>query len=214
VQRWPCSCPATSCTAGAPRSTDALMVALSELYADAYAEGVHEAATACGGDMPAWTAPAGGFAKGLGTNLLRLAGGALGTLLRALVQRIRGISETQLKRIAVAIGAAVEAGEPISEAIAAVDAIVNDAAKALEVTETEYVRAQTAAVMETYRANDVPAVAWLAQPDCCPECRVNAEASPIPLGDPWPRGTVPVHPNCRCALAPQIMVAGVLQPTF
>ena len=101
-----------------------------------------------------------------------------------------------------AIQDAIENGRPLSEARAAIDAIVHDANRARMIAETEYARAQTVAARETYVRNGVPMVQWLHQPNACPACMDNADVSPIPVTQRWPSGDVPVHPHCRCAEAP------------
>lgn len=48
-----------------------------------------------------------------------------------------------------------------------------------------------------------PRMFIVAYPDCCSDCREIENRQPengIPLGDDWPEGRPPFHPNCRCVV--------------
>lgn len=187
--------------ASAMRRTQPLDDAIADLYDEGYVQGAQAAAEATG--QPAPFESIGAFEPGTVPGRIGSDEPApLAELLRERGIWVREITETEVNRIGEAIRQSIEHGRPLSEARAAVDAIVHDADRARMITETEYARAQTYAVRETYRRNGVAMVRWLAQPDACPMCLANKAVSPIPLGDAWPNGNVPVHPNCRCAEAP------------
>lgn len=201
--------------ATAPLRLIILSRVLTALYGAAYMEGAHEAAAASDGAMPPWTAalpiPEGhwdNWDPSVGEAASAHAGGGLARVLQARGIWIKEMSATQVNRVGDAVRESVENGRPLSEAIDAVNAIVNDAGRARLIAETEYARAMTMASRETYMANRVPMVQWLHQPGACPRCMENAAVSPITVTAPWPSGNVPVHPRCRCAEAPYIPVPG------
>lgn len=132
----------------------------------------------------------------------------LAMMMNQLGQRITGITETERERIADVIARGVVDGTPMSEMAAKVHEVVADEKRASLIAETEYIRAMTIAARETYQRNNVPYVQWLHQPDACPQCMENAAVSPIPITETWPNGNVPVHPRCRCAEAPVVVVGG------
>lgn len=192
-----------------PLRVAALAAVLRILYGSAYLAGASEGAASVGGQMPIWTAtiPDAGdhetWSPRRAKNAVDVAQGGLADVLGQLGIWIKEMSTTQVNRVGEAIREAVENGRPMSEARAAIDAIVHDATRARLIAETEYSRAQGLAQMETYRANGVPMLQWLAQPDACPLCLENEAASPQPTAHPqWPNGGIPVHPHERCAVAP------------
>lgn len=42
---------------------------------------------------------------------------------------------------------------------------------------------------------------WSANPECCDECS-DLDGETVPLGDSFPGGDPPLHPNCRCDVLP------------
>ena len=195
--------------------TSAVLIAvLTELYGDAYLEGAREAAEAAQGSMPPWTAtlsPAISpeWGPGGGNSTSQMATGALLDLLGDLDARVQGIIHTELDRIGSVLAAAVATGAPMADAVKLVDRIVHDEKRANLIAETEVARACTVAMLETYRLNNVPQVAWLEQPGACARCHANHEVSPQPTNNQrWPYGPPLVHPRCRCVLIPVIHVPG------
>lgn len=65
---------------------------------------------------------------------------------------------------------------------------------------TEITRASGIAAIFGYRQRKVAYGRWEVDPasNVCPTCNANAEAGPIPIGEPYPSGDVsaPAHPNC------------------
>lgn len=65
-------------------------------------------------------------------------------------------------------------------------------------TETAYM--QTQASIDAYRQANITEVEWIAEPDCCDDCaQYSGKTFPI---DHVP--LLPIHPNCRCCIAPVI----------
>jgi hypothetical protein len=163
----------------APLALAALIAILRRLYLAAAVQAASDAARSAGLHLP--EALPSEVADGLQAEIIA-----------------RGIAETEAKRIAEAIA---DASSP-EEASARVDAILHDGARATLISTTEYMRAAGAAMRETYRRNGVARLRWVAYPDCCERCRENADVSPIPVGNAWPNGGVPIHPACRCHEVP------------
>lgn len=115
---------------------------------------------------------------------------------------ITSVSDTYLDDLANALALGLENGDSVDTIAGDLADILEDPSHADMVAVTETARAQTAASMDTYLANDVPLLEWLEEDDACEDCMENGDASPIAIDDEWPNGDVPVHPNCRCALAP------------
>lgn len=74
-------------------------------------------------------------------------------------------------------------------------------------SQTEVTRAVSAATLDSYRRDRVPAKGWMTALDqkVCPLCRDNELAGPIGLDEEFPSGDThpPGHPGgCRCGLIP------------
>ena len=117
---------------------------------------------------------------------------------------IRGISRTALDRIGTRLADGLARGDTRESLAASIEAIVGDAERALVIAGTEGSRAVIQASMDLYRDSGVEMVEYLVA-DPCDLCQENYEASPQPIGEPWPAGDPPVHPNCMCDLAPYVV---------
>lgn len=186
-----------------------LVAVLCALYADAYLQGAHEAAQAANGSMPPWTvalsAEPGAWepASGVARAAQAVAGTGLQTLLAQAGVVVQGVTHTQLERIGTAISQGIEHGFPIAQVESEIADIIDTAARANMIAETEYMRAMGTGSMDVYRRNGVPELEWLHEPGACERCMENVAASPQPTSNPrWPQGPIPVHPNTRCAVAP------------
>ena len=193
--------------------TSALARLLPSLYGDAYLQGAHEAAHAAGGTIVAslkgvtaqlpddywnqWT-------PGYGEAAAKTADGGLARLLDDANVTIKGVEGSATDRLGNDIAAGIARGDSVDVIAQSVMESVADPQRAWLIADTETARAMTAANLDTYAQNGVEQVEWLAEDDACPECEDNADASPIALGDDWPNGDVPVHPACRCAIAPYV----------
>lgn len=60
------------------------------------------------------------------------------------------------------------------------------------------------AVVDEMKKQGVQALYWNTEPDACPRCVANAEASPVRIGEDFPDGDTvpPAHPRCRCTTSP------------
>jgi hypothetical protein len=146
-----------------------------------------------------------GEPPGAGTlaDLRLLAQGRLGRLLGA--ERAHWVTEittTLVKRMGQAVLAVLEGHEPLTWLPGALLAVARDAAHAWLIAETELTRAQHAGMADAYDTSQVQMVAWVHLPGACGRCLEDAAASPLPVGHPWPQGSVPVHPHCRCIEVP------------
>lgn len=179
-------------------ATAALSSALRGIYSDAWLAG-SEAAGAAGAIMPTGTDAE--VAAAL------LSDGGLALLLEERGAWVQEITHTQMERIGNAIARGIETGASRKDTIAAVEAIIHDAGRARMIADTETTRALAAAAMHRYRESNIQQIRWLAHPNCCDRCKVNAHAGPkhngvIYIWESWPMGPIPVHPNERCAVAP------------
>lgn len=184
--------------AAALPATVALSQALHGIYSDAWLAGSH-AAGAAGAIMPTGTDAQ--VASAL------LSDGGLALLLEERGLWVKEITHTQMERIGDAIAKGVAGGASRRETIDAVEAIIHDPKRAAMIADTETARALAAAAMHRYRESNMERIKWLAHPDCCSRCKVNAHAGPkhdgvIYIWQSWPMGPIPVHPFERCAVAP------------
>lgn len=190
-----------------------LKAVLGDLWGDAGLQGANGAAEAANGVMLAslqgvvrelpddyWS----DWRPGWGQAAARAADGGLARLLDEADVTIRGITGTTLDRLGNVIAEGVQAGDSVDKIGRAARAIVADPQRAWLIADTEAARAMTATSMDTYRANGVPQLDWLLQDDACDLCQENADAAPLPVDGDWPNGPPPVHPRCRCALAPNL----------
>lgn len=111
------------------------------------------------------------------------------------------ISRTTKKRIGTILGNALEAGLPPSSVSILIDQLLDDPVRALTIAQTEMSDAVVQASRELYLDSGVEMVEYLVA-DPCDECAENEKASPIPIGEDFPNGYPPVHPNCMCDIAP------------
>lgn len=130
--------------------------------------------------------------------------GGLQTLLDNARITIDGVSNTKLDRIGTVLAQALNEGKTPSQVAIMVDTVVDDPQQALVIAQTEMSRAVVQSELAQYADSGVEMVEWLVA-DPCPECAENEDASPIALGDEWPNGDAPVHPNCMCDIAPYIV---------
>jgi SPP1 gp7 family putative phage head morphogenesis protein len=189
---------------------------LTMLYGDSFLQGTHDAAQAAGGKIAAslqgvtgwpgdyWDA----WKPGYGQAASQAADGGMRALLGRADITIQGLTDTSIDQIGNTIADGLRKGDSYEVTSKAVREAVGDPKRAGMIADTEYARATTTASLETYQQNGVEKLEWMAEGDACPECEENAAASPIAIGDDWPNGDVPVHPWCRCAIAPVIDLGG------
>jgi len=203
---------AAKALAGKAASTDEALKVLEALYGDAFLQGAHEAAHAASAsivtslqgvsDMPEdyWSK----WTPGYGEAAAKAADGGMREMLDKIGITIQGMTDTTIDDIGNTIADGLAKGDSYEATGKAVREMIGEVNRSEMIANTEYARASTEASMETYRQNDVEKKEFMAEPDACPECQENEDAGVIPLEDEFPNGDVPVHPNCRCAIAPVV----------
>jgi hypothetical protein len=113
----------------------------------------------------------------------------------------------------------VDALKPTSGQLAApgpadVLRLLNADARSQTIARTEVPNAVGAGAVNRYAIAGVSKLEWLTEPDPCKTCLANRANGPVDVGDVFPSGdpAPPVHPNCRCGLAP-VAYAGDLSQT-
>jgi SPP1 gp7 family putative phage head morphogenesis protein len=172
---------------------------LAELYGQSYVLGTHSATQVA--DQMGWPAaqvyPA-------SDAILRSPG--LSTLLSQAGITIKSVAANRLDRLATVLAQGMVDGKPPREIAKDLRPIMADQSWAETVARTETARAQTAGALNEYGRLGVNRVEFLTAQDDreCPLCLENEDAGARDVSDPaaWPEGDPPVHPNCRCAIAP------------
>lgn len=134
----------------------------------------------------------------------QLADGGMRDMLDQAGIEIKSVIDSRLDALGDAIATGVAAGDSVDSIAGTLTDILSDPSRAGMVANTEVCRAMTTQTMQDYQQSGVEQVQWLAEADACLDCQENEDASPIGIGDDWPNGPPPAHPNCRCALAPLI----------
>lgn len=117
---------------------------------------------------------------------------------------IRGLSRTTVDRIGTRLADALRQGLNRTETAKLIDEVLNDPERAVVIAGTETANAVVQSSKDLYRESGVEMIEYLVA-DPCDECQENYEASPIPIGDSFPNGDPPVHPNCMCDVAPYVV---------
>ena len=192
-------------------TTDVAAV-MADLSLDAYAAGAHvgwgalPVAVRAAGDEPVASIDWSTWVPGDPRSAAELSGEGAGRGLAALLDQadatIAGVSGSALDDLAATLAEGVATGASIDEIAANLDATLGS--RAAVIANTEVNRAMSVASMDTYRDNGIAGVEWLAESDADDECTENADASPLPIDEPFPSGDTepPAHPNCRCAVSP------------
>lgn len=117
---------------------------------------------------------------------------------------LASIEDGRLDRVANALAQALSDGSSTAELTKVLAAVLDDPQWAEMVAVTETARAMTASSLATYAANGITAKQFLTAEDdvVCAFCNGNEDSGPVPLMGEFPYGDPPVHPMCRCALAP------------
>lgn len=115
---------------------------------------------------------------------------------------LKEIDDTTRGEIAKALEAGLRAGDSIEAIAVRIEASLGDMARAQLIAVTEVNRAMSLASVATYQRNGVTQFDLLTAPGACPVCTAIAAANPHPIADR--SATPPVHPRCRCALAPVV----------
>lgn len=140
---------------------------------------------------------------------LALADGSTGLagMLDAAGITIKGIQTTTVDRISVALAAAFTAGDSTTTAASAVNAVLDDPARAYTIAQTEMTRAVSGATLDSYGSNGVEQKEWLTIDGGCDLCGDAESEGPIGLDanfDSVDTDAPPGHPNCLCTLLPVV----------
>lgn len=126
--------------------------------------------------------------------------GGLADLLDAADVTVRGIAGTTLDRLGNLLADGAAAGESAEAITASMLDLVGNYDRAYRITVTELARAVTQASLDTYGVNGVARYDLLTSPGACPLCVETAADGPYAVDDM--EGQPPLHPTCRCAVAP------------
>lgn len=165
-------------------------------------------------DWSGWT-PGSALQADAGATLEQLIRNAVGddtgwqTTATARGSLLASIEDGRIDKLVDAVTQALADGTSVDDLSSILEGVLDDSTWADMVATTELARAMTAASMASYRDAGIPGVAWLAADDDleCVACMENEQVSEIAIGADWPQGPPPVHPRCRCALAPAWITA-------
>ena len=130
--------------------------------------------------------------------------GALQSLLDQRRIVIQGLTNTTLSRIGTALAYGLDQGSTKNDIANDISSIIDDSERALTIAGTEMSRAVVEASKQLYADSGVEKIEYLVA-DPCDECQENYDASPIDIGEQFPNGDPPVHPNCMCDIAPYVV---------
>jgi hypothetical protein len=114
------------------------------------------------------------------------------------------ITMTTVKRIGTILARTLNEGISPRSAAILIDQLIDDPVRALSIAQTETSYAVVQSSLDLYRDSGVEMIEYLVA-DPCDLCSENEAASPIQLGEQWPNGDPPVHPNCMCDVAPYVV---------
>lgn len=177
---------------------------------DGYLLGAHASAVALDLQPPDWsTWKPGNTAAAQAVLGANGQGEGLKQLLAASHQQISSVAATRLEELARELAGSLDAGDTPATLAPKLRAVLTNPAWAHTVAQTETTRAVSAASSNRYKANGIRGNSWLIAPDqnVCPVCQGNADAGAIGVGQDFPGGVPypPQHPNCRCALMPEVI---------
>lgn len=183
--------------------------ALTGMYTDGYLIGDRSASVVLG-DRP--DAGLSGWVPGdpaASATMVDVAPGGLRVLLGTTSAVAAGISATYVRKAAgVLAGKGIDDGtdedtDSEDQLDADLSDMLDDPTTARMIAVTEISRAISAAALARYiMAGNITEYRWVASSSACPRCLENEAVGPLPLGQSFPNGDVPVHPNCRCAIVP------------
>jgi hypothetical protein len=114
------------------------------------------------------------------------------------------ITMTTVKRIGTILARTLTEGKSPRDTAILIDQLIDDPIRALSIAQTETSYAVVQSSLDLYRESGVEMIEYLVA-DPCDLCSENEAASPIQLGQEWPNGDPPVHPNCMCDVAPYVV---------
>ena len=130
--------------------------------------------------------------------------------LRSLVEKrfvtIKGMNDTQYKRLGNILQAGLTRGDSTSTLASNISTYMNrDRSWAETVARTETRSAVTSASLDSYRDSQIELVEWLTADGGCEICGEYEAMGPVPIDEGF--GDVdgpPAHPNCLCVILPVI----------
>lgn len=184
-------------------NSEALLDALRSMTADAWTVGLKDAAEQTGQPVAEiadvdWSAWKPGHPKAADL----LAGPGFDELLADANVSLRQIDDITRKRVGHVLADGVREGASAQTIASGITDILHDADRASLIAVTEVNRAMTVATHRVYADNGVPEWNLLTAPGACPVCVAVEAANPHPLSDLTDQP--PLHPRCRCALAPHL----------
>jgi hypothetical protein len=195
---------ARSALANNPASTGELEQVFRDLMFDAFGTGAYAASQQIPGsttlpgisgtDWAAWQ-PGDTAAAELTAN------GGLADLLDGAGIGIKNITGSVLDQLGNRIGDGLAAGNSVDAIARDLRDIVGSPSRAEMIAHTETARATTVATLATYGLNGVTEWDWVVSDDPCAECADQESQNPHPLND---KDQPPLHPRCRCAVAPVV----------
>jgi hypothetical protein len=210
-----------------PKSTEKLYNALGRIYADAYILGEdvtnYELARAVGIQKALPSRKKLQRALTINWNKWKPGNRAAAALvdppdgLKRLLQSrrivIQGLTNTTLNQIGTALAEGLKQGSTPKEVADDISYILGNDDRAVTIAQTEMSRAVVQASKDLYAESGVEKIEYLVA-DPCDECQENYDASPIDIGDQWPNGDPPVHPNCMCDIAPYVVDTGLWEYVY
>lgn len=191
--------------------TAALAAALIEAYGESYVVGTHVAMETLPAEItatgPGWVTAIdwADWEPGHATAAAELAGTDGGRGLARMLDEaaivIRGIDDTTRDLLAHALAEGTAAGENAATLAGRLSTILDDPARAEMVARTESARAMTVAARDSYTDNGIAGRQWLAASDAEPDCAA-LNGAIVAMDAEFPTGDPPLHPRCRCAIAP------------
>ncbi len=179
-------------------NTGPLKGVLNSLWAEAYAVGGMAAKVSILGPDSAPSE----WAKWSPGSLLAPGGSDLGW--RAAIAgkdlAFKGIADETLDKMGAAIQSGVKDGLSVDELAAKLNAVIGDPKRADMIAQTESARMLTLASIAQYKADNLTQWDLVTSAGACPTCESIAMDNPHSIDDL--DSIPPVHPRCRCSVAP------------
>lgn len=130
----------------------------------------------------------------------------LATLIEAVEEAARGITESRLKGVARALIDGTAAGDSADDIGVVLESALADLDSATAAATTEITRASGLGALDAYQQRNIAMGYWATEGDrkVCALCDANAAAGPVRMGGRYPSGDAypPAHYRCRCAVLP------------
>jgi len=124
---------------------------------------------------------------------------------------LKGINDTTLDMIGNRIDQGVRDGMSVDQLARSLRDVINDPARAETIAHTESARMLTAASMTQYRESGIAEWDLITSAGACEDCRSVEMDNPHNAYDD--ESTPPLHPKCRCSVAPHGAPTLITDPT-